>query len=89
MGSLQEVNKLRAERNAVASTMKSKLDASRREELIEQGTSLFALVSWSAYTICDDCSLSSNYRHGFNSGYVMEFCSVLVLIPDFLSVLIS
>lgn len=35
---------MRAERNAVASAMKGKLDASRREELIEQGT---VCLDWS------------------------------------------
>jgi len=35
--SMQEIDKLRAERNAVASAMKGKLDLARREELIEQG----------------------------------------------------
>jgi hypothetical protein len=34
---MQEVDKLRAERNAVASAMKGKLEIARREELIEQG----------------------------------------------------
>jgi hypothetical protein len=34
---MQEIDKLRAERNAVASAMKGKLDLARREELIEQG----------------------------------------------------
>ncbi len=35
---MQEIDKLRAERNAVASAMKGKLDLARREELIEQGS---------------------------------------------------
>lgn len=34
---MQEVDKLRAERNVVASAMKGKLEIARREELIEQG----------------------------------------------------
>jgi seryl-tRNA synthetase len=38
--SMQEIDKLRAERNAVASAMKGKLDLARREELIEQGKQL-------------------------------------------------
>ncbi|KAG0597863.1 hypothetical protein M758_12G026200 [Ceratodon purpureus] len=41
----QEVDKLRAERNAIANAMKGKLDASRREELIEQGKQLKEQVS--------------------------------------------
>lgn len=41
----QEVDKLRAERNAVANAMKTKLDASRREELIEKGKQLKDQVS--------------------------------------------
>lgn len=62
---LQEVDKLRAERNAVASAMKGKLDASRREELIEQGTSLFALVTYCAYSLCH---LYLYYHQGFVPG---------------------
>ena len=62
LGGLQEVDKLRAERNAVASAMKGKLDASRREELIEQGTSLCALVTCSAYNLC---LLHSHYHQDF------------------------
>jgi hypothetical protein len=37
---MQDIDKLRSERNAVASAMKGKLDLAFREELIEQGSSL-------------------------------------------------
>jgi hypothetical protein len=37
---MQEIDKLRSERNAVASAMNGKLDLAFREELIEQGSSL-------------------------------------------------
>jgi len=37
---MQEIDKLRSERNAVASAMKGKLDLAFRVELIEQGSSL-------------------------------------------------
>ncbi len=37
---MQDIDKLRSERNAVASAMKGKLDLAFREELIDQGSSL-------------------------------------------------
>jgi len=56
--SMQEIDKLRAERNAVASAMKGKLDLARREELIEQGFHLSI------------CQLSQRRRECFLLRYI-------------------
>ncbi len=55
---MQEIDKLRAERNAVASAMKGKLDLARREELIEQGFHLSI------------CQLSQGRREWFLLCYI-------------------